>query len=125
MPGTDGVTAVRPRGGRGEIEFRLIIGMDPIKRLALLDAIADLAEQPDAGALVDRRAGGPSQAVELKAIDLGNRTVGVGGDVEGQSTDVVTAVRGALCVDDTLHCFQRRTAVEQFAGTRIAGAATQ
>ena len=99
--------------------------MDPIERLALLDAIADLAEEPDAGALVDRRAGGPGQAVELQAVDLGNRAVVGGSDIEGQLADVVAAGRGALGIDDLLHFLQRRAAVEQFAGARIAAATAQ
>lgn len=112
MPLTDRITGVEPCGSRSKIEFRLVIGMDPIQRLALFDAIADLAEQPDAGALVDRRAGGPGEAVELQAVDLRNRAVVCGGDIEGQPADIVAAVRGPLRVDDPLHFLQRRSAVE-------------
>ena len=72
---TDGVAGSCSCRGRGKIEFGLVIGVNSIERLALLDAIADLAEQFDAGTLVDRRAGGPRQAVQLQAVDLGNRAV--------------------------------------------------
>ena len=41
-------------------------GVNSVDRFALLDAVADLLEDSDAGALVDRRAGGASEAVELR-----------------------------------------------------------
>ena len=63
MAGADSVGAVASCGGDGKIEFRLVVGVDSIERLALLDAIADLAEQLDARALVDRRARGSRQTV--------------------------------------------------------------
>jgi len=46
------------RDGAREVEFRLVGGMDAVKRLALLDPVTDLLEHFDAGALVDWRAGG-------------------------------------------------------------------
>ena len=52
----DQIAGVGFRGGHRKIEFRLIEGIDAIERLAFLDAITDLLEDPDAGALVDRRA---------------------------------------------------------------------
>ncbi len=125
MPGADGVSAVARCSRDGKIEFGLVVGVNSIERLALLDAIADLAEQLDAGALVDRRARGPRQAVQLQAVDLGNGAVIGGTDVEGQLADIVAAGRGSLRVDDFLHFLQRRAAVEQFAGARVAGTATQ
>src|SRR5436190_22374556 len=116
MPGTDGVTAIRLCGGRGQIEFRLIIGMDSIERLALLDPVADLAEQSDAGALVEWRPCGAGEAVQLEAVDLGDRAVVRGGDIEGQLADVVAAGGGTLRVNNILHFLERRAVVEQFAG---------
>src|SRR5439155_2054757 len=123
MPVADGVAAVELGSSGGKIEFRLVISVDSIERLASLDAIADLAEQPDAGALVDRRTGGSGQAVELQAVDFGNRAVVRGCDIEGQFADVGTADREALGVDNALHLLQCRAAVEQFAGARVAAAA--
>ena len=109
----------------GKIELGLVIGVNSIERLALLDAIADLAEQLDACALVDRRACGSRQAVQLQAVDLGNGAVIGGADVEGQLADIVAGPRWSLRVDDFLHFLHGRAAVEQFAGARITRAAAQ
>ena len=56
---------------------------------------------------------------------LGNDAVVGGEDVEGQRAEIGAAGRGALRVDDLLHLLERRAAVEQFAGARIAAAAAQ
>ena len=74
----NGIAAVAPGGGDGQIQFRLVVGMDSVERLTLLDPIADLAEQLDAGALVDRGARGSRQPIQLQAIDLGNDAVAIG-----------------------------------------------
>ena len=50
-----------------ETVLRAIERLDAVKRLALVDAVADLLEQVDAGTLVDRRACGSRQTVQLRS----------------------------------------------------------
>src|SRR6476469_6874859 len=63
IPIIDGVPGVGSGSSRREIVFRLVESVDAVERLALLDPVADLLEQPDAGALVERRARGACQAI--------------------------------------------------------------
>ena len=69
---------------RGKAEVGLERGMDAIERLALLDRIADLLEEVDAGALVDGRAGQPRDARQPEAVDRRNHAVARGHDVVPQ-----------------------------------------
>ena len=91
MPSADDISTVAGCSRNGEIELGLVVGVNSIERLPLLDAIADLAEQLDACTLVDRRACGSRQAVQLQAVNLGNGAVIGGADVEGQLADIVAA----------------------------------
>ena len=61
--------------GRRKIELSGIERVNAIKWLSLFDLITDLLEQPDPCTLVDRRAGGPCQAVQLQAVDACDRSV--------------------------------------------------
>ena len=60
----EAIAAVHGCGRRRQVVFRLVERVDVIERFALLDAVADLREQADAGALVERRPGGAGEAVQ-------------------------------------------------------------
>lgn len=81
---------------RHETVLRAIERLDAVKRLALVDAVADLLEQVDAGTLVDRRASGSRQTVQLKAVNAGDHTAADGCDVKGEITDIGAAGCGPL-----------------------------
>ena len=74
---------------RHETVLRAIERLDAVKRLALVDAVADLLEQVDAGTLVDLRACGSRQPVQLKAVNAGDHTAADGCD--GEITDIGAA----------------------------------
>ena len=110
--------------GHRKIVFRVIEGIDAIERLALLDAITDLLEDLDARALVDsapavrarrlrRRQSIPETTPSFDAVTSSVK-------VPNRLTD-----RRALSVDDLLHPFGARTAIEKLARARVTAAATQ
>ena len=80
--------------------MRLVEGVDAVERLALIDAVADLLECLDAGALVDRRAGGARQPVEPQAIDRFDEAVARSMDLCGERAKLGCASGRALRVDD-------------------------
>ena len=121
----DDVAGVGLGAGERQIEFRLVEGIDAVERLALLDPIADLLEHLDAGALVDRRAGGAREPVEPQAVDRLDHAVARRRDVGGQRAEIGAAVGRPLRLDDLVHLLERGAAVEQFLGAGIAGAAAQ
>ena len=123
--GADGVAAVAPGGGDSKIEFRLVEGVDSIERLALLDAIADLLNSLMPAPLSIGAPAVRARRFNCRQSMLGNDAVAGGTDVESQFADIVAARRGTLRVDDLLHLLQGRTAVEQLAGARVSGAATE
>ncbi len=121
----DGVSGVG--GGRTdrEIAFRLVECVNAIERLALLDVVADLLEQPDAGTLVERSASGTCQPVQPQAIDRGDHALMRGLHVKTEMSELGAAIRRALGVDDLLHLLQGHATLEQLASARISGAAAQ
>ena len=112
--------------GCGKIVFGLIERIDPIERFTFLDAVADLLEQPDAGALVDRRAGGACQPVQPQAIDAGNNAVALRPSRRNDQFPSSPRMPDGPCASMIFCiCCERGPALEQLAGAAIAGAAPQ
>src|SRR5690349_2809219 len=106
----DLITSVHLGSPNRELVFRWLERVNAIDRFALLDAVADLLEDPNSGALVDRCAGHSSQAVEAQAIDAGHDAVVGGENVGFERAQSSLAGRGALSVDDLLHLLERGAA---------------
>ena len=79
----DHVSCIRLGHCHREIVFGLIEGMDSIKRIFLLDTVADLFEHLDARAFVDGCTGGSRKSIETQAIDAGDDAVFGRGNIRG------------------------------------------
>src|SRR3974390_1105598 len=124
-PQPDNISSIDLGSRDREIEFRLVERVNPIERLAFLDAVADLLEDLDAGALVDRRAGDARQAVETQTVDCLDHAVARRRYVGDQRPEIGAAAGRPLRFDDLVHLPKSGAAFEQLTRPRIAATAAQ